>query len=246
MNLARHGTSRMENRKFHVERNDGPAFDYFKLIKEVKRLGEAKANLERKVRFAFLADCATQHLSMLVQVVGAQRGLDIQVREAEYDTIEREVFNPSSALYAFDPDFIVIVKSTEKLKTKFYGAPHREAADDVVKHLSSIWTAIKSHSRATIIQSTFVLPLERPFGNFGRKLPTALDQFFADVNNKLAECAREERQVLLNDVDHLAATVGRRNWIDEKMWALAKEPCALEYMPMLAHNIVDLASSRKH
>lgn len=230
----------MNAKKFHLERNDDSAFDYFKLIKQVKRLGELKTHLDKKVKLAFLTDCASQHLSMLVEVAGAHRGLDVQVHEAEYDTIELEVFNPSSALYAFDPDFIVIIKSAEKLKTKFYGAPHANAAEDVVKHLNSIWNAIKSQSRATIIQSTFVLPLERPFGNFGRKLPTALDRFFSDVNNKLVECAREERQVLLNDVDHLAATVGRRHWIDEKMWALAKEPCAPEYMPILAHNIIDL------
>ncbi|GLQ48015.1 hypothetical protein GCM10007862_30660 [Dyella lipolytica] len=233
----------MDVRKFHLEQNNDATFNYFKLMKEVKRLGDLKAKIDRKVKLAFLADCATQHLTMLAQVIGANRGLDIEVYEAGYDTIELEAFNPSSALYAFNPDFIVILKSAEKLKHKFYAAPHADAAGHMVQHLSSIWNAIKTHSRATIVQSTFVVPLERPFGNYGRMLAGALDQFFTDVNHKLVEAARSERQVVLNDVDFLAAAVGRRNWIDEKMWALAKEPCALEYMPLLAHNLVDLIGS---
>lgn len=231
----------MDMRKFHLEHAQGDLVDYFKLIKGVKRLTEWKASLERKVRLAFLADCSTQHLAMIVQVVAAYRGLDIEVYEAGYDAIELEVFNPASGLYAFDPDFIFILKSTEKLKAKYYTAPH--AAEQSVERLSSIWAAITSRSRATVIQSNLVLPIERPFGHYGRLVPTAIDQYFADVNHYLASAVRSHRQVRLLDVDYLAALVGRSHWIDEKMWALAKEPCALEFMPLLAHGLVDLVGT---
>lgn len=233
----------MEGQKFHAEQHSGEIHDYFQLIKAAKRLQDLEAKAGQKTRIAILADCTTQHLTPLIKVIGAKRGIRVDIYEAGYDAIELEVFNPSSQLYAFDPDFVFILKSTEKLKQKIHAAPVPQTSEQVVDHITSIWAAIKSNSRATIMQSTFVMPLERPFGNYGRMLPHAIDQLVADVNYRLIEAARTDRSVVINDIDHLAGMFGRRHWIDETLWALAKEPCALEYLPQMAHSVVDIVGA---
>lgn len=234
----------MEDQKFHAEQHGGHAYDYFQLIKAAKKeLPTLEAKAERKAKVALLADCTTQHLTPLIKVIAARRGIQVDIYEAGYDAIELEVFNPASQLYAFDPDFVFILKSTEKLKQKVHAAPSLLTSGQIADHISAIWGAIKQHSRATIIQSTFVLPIERPFGNFGRTLPQAIDQMVVDINHRLIEAARSDRSVVIDDIDYLAGLVGRRHWIDETLWALAKEPCALEYLPYIAHSVVDIVGA---
>jgi FkbH-like protein len=43
----------------------------------------------------------------------------------------------------------------------------------------------------------------------------------------------------LNDVDFLAASVGRTQWFDARMWNMAKTPCRLEHLPLLAQSLLD-------
>ena len=45
--------------------------------------------------------------------------------------------------------------------------------------------------------------------------------------------------MLLNDVDFLAASVGRAQWLDARMWNMAKTPCRLEHLPLLAQSLLD-------
>jgi HAD superfamily phosphatase (TIGR01681 family) len=90
------------------------------------------------------------------------------------------------------------------------------------------------------VQSTFVLPYERPFGNYGLAVQGTIHGVASDMNREISVRARENAGVLVNDVDYLAAWVGRRHFIDEKLWALSKSMCALELLPEVAQNIVDI------
>ena len=46
---------------------------------------------------------------------------------------------------------------------------------------------------------------------------------------------------MINDIDCIAGWVGRRHFLDEKLWGLAKSLCALEFLPDVAQNIVDIS-----
>ena len=214
--------------------------DYFELIKEAKRLDPTCC--ARTIRLALLGDCATQHLGALLRVLLHRNGIDVVLHEAEYDTIEIEAFNPTSALHAFKPEFVVLVNSTEKVKARFYdhGEDKSALASQIVDRLASIWEALVAHGAKYVIQSTYVLPHERLFGNYDNKVPTSLYGVLQKINSGLIERARTRKDVLVNDVDYLAGYVGRKHWVDEKLWALAKYPCALEFLPVLAQNIVDV------
>jgi FkbH-like protein len=214
--------------------------DYFELAKEAKRLDPASCT--RTIRLAILGDCATQHLATIVRVLFHRIGVNVILHEAEYDTIEIEAFDPSSALHEFKAEFIVLLNSSEKAKVRFYdhGEDKSDFAAQTVAKLASIWDALAAQGAKYIIQSTYVLPHERMFGNYDNKVPTSLQGVVQHINGGLIAQARNRKDVLINDVDYLASYVGRKHWFDEKLWALAKSPCALELLPVLAQNIVDV------
>ena len=212
--------------------------DYFALSKEAKALKISSA--AKVIRIALLADCATQHLATIMRAIAARNGVQAELYEGNYDGVDLEILDPNSALYAFAPQYVVILLSSEKLKARLYASGDRRTfADETVGRLENLWGAFRAHSQATIIQSTFVLPSERAFGNYELKVADSVGSIFTEINYRLAVKARETKNVLLNDVDFLAAAIGRAQWLDARMWNMAKTPCRLEHVPLLAQSLLD-------
>ena len=219
-------------------RSVSDTLDYFALLKDAKNIDlpdDAKT-----IRLAILAECATQHLVTMIKVLGARSTMVFDIYEGAYDGIDLEILNPNSELYSFQPQYVVILTSSEKLKSRLYNCKDRKSfVAETVARLDGLWNAFRTHSNATIIQSTFVLPSERAFGNYELKVLDSVGSIFADLNYRLTLSAREAKNVLLNDVDFLAASVGRAQWLDPRMWNMAKTPCRLEHLPLLAQSFLD-------
>lgn len=214
------------------------SLDYFALAKEAKALNIA--GTAKVIRLALLADCATQQLADIMRAIAARNNVQAEMYEGNYDGVDLEILAANSALYAFQPQYVIILLSSEKLKAHLYTASDRRAfADETIGRLESLWSSFRTHSQATIIQSTFVLPSERAFGNYELKAADSVGSIFTEINYRLAIKAREAKNVLLSDVDFLAALVGRAQWLDARMWNMAKTPCRLEYLPLLAQSLLD-------
>jgi FkbH-like protein len=223
-----------------MHRNDRTELVYPELVKKARKLAPLAGP---KHKIALLADVSTQHLTPLLRVLFADAGVNAEIYEAGFDTVEAEALNPGSELYQFAPQTIVILQSIMKLKGSFYhGAGRRSTfVSDHAGGIEAVWTAIRAHSQAVIIQSTFAPPYERPFGNFGRLVEDDLGGTVAEVNREICRRARKHRSVLINDIDFLSGWVGRKRFFDEKLWGVAKTLCALEYLPDVAQNIIDVA-----
>ena len=214
------------------------SLDYFALAKEAKALNTSGA--AKVIRIALLADCATQHLADITRAIAARNNVQAEVYEGNYDGVDLEILDPNSALYAFNPQYVVILLSSEKLKAHLYASGDRRGfAHETIGRLENLWNAFRTESQATIVQSTFVLPSERAFGNYELKVADFVGSIFTEINYRLAVKAREFKNVLLNDVDFLAASVGRTQWFDARMWNMAKTPCRLEHLPLLAQSLLD-------
>jgi FkbH-like protein len=221
-------------------KNDRSELDYTQLVKKAKRLNLGQG---QKVKLALLADVSSQHLIPLLRVLFASYQVDIEIYEAGFDTVELEAYNAASELYAFQPQIVVILQSIMKLKGRFYDASeNRESfSQQQADKVEAVWKAIQGRTPAVILQSTFVLPCERPFGNFGRKVSDDLQGAVSELNREICLRARQHPSVFINDIDYLAAWVGRRHFVDEKLWGLAKSLCAMEFLPEVAQNIVDIS-----
>ncbi|MDE1901746.1 MAG: HAD family hydrolase [Alphaproteobacteria bacterium] len=214
--------------------------NYFALLKEAKKLLDFTG--KKTIRLAVLTDFASQQLIPLLKALAARRHVRLEVYEAGYDSIDMEILNPQSELYAFKPDLVAMLLATPKLKSRLYGAVDRSSfAEDAIDRLRNLWAALSENSNATILQSTYVLPSERAFGNYELKVGGSVGSLIAAVNQGIIEAARQVKNVLLCDIDYLAAEVGRANWFDERLWSMAKTFCRLEHMPRVAKALIDVA-----
>ncbi len=223
--------------------HDTSHLDYFRLLRQAKHLDRTACRAT--VRIAVLADFASQQFVVLLRVLLAQAGVYADIYEAEYDTIELEVYNPESQLYAFAPEVTIIIQSINALRFKYYiDSEARETwANRVAERTANLWGAIAKRSTTYIVQSNFVSPYERQFGNFDCMVATSMPAQIAALNAAIEQCARGHAQVLINDIASIASYVGRRTWCDEKLWTLAKALCSLEHLPLVAQNSADIVLS---
>jgi len=221
------------------------AMDYSSLVRASRRL-DTSAH-KTKLRVALLSDAATQQLVPLLRVLFHRCGVDASIYEAPFDGIQLEALDANSGLYHFQPDIIVLLNSVQALRAAFgkRTGDGSEFLGEKSSGLLAVWDAIHSHVSATVLQSTYVLPYDRPFGNFDRKIAGSLTSVVHSLNAFIAQQARTRSGVLVNDVDAVASWIGRRFWFDDRLWDMAKTFCAPEHLPAVAKNIVDIAMSTR-
>ena len=219
--------------------------DYASLVRASKRLTLGATS--QKIKIALLSDAATQQFVPLLRTLFHRAGVDASFYEAPFDGIELETIDATSGLYRFQPDLIVILNSVQALRASFGKRTAGATAfiEEKSRGIAKIWDAIQSHSKATVLQSTFVMPYERFFGNFDAKVASSFSSVVRSINAAVLEQSRARNGVLINDVEAVASWLGRRQWFDDRLWDLAKAFCALENMPSVANNIIQIAMATR-
>src|SRR5205809_4049346 len=71
------------------------------------------------VKVALLGDSATQLLSKALRGTAYDEGFDLKIWEADFNQIERQVFDDTSELYEYQPNIVIIFHSAHKLLSKY-------------------------------------------------------------------------------------------------------------------------------
>ena len=217
--------------------------DYGALLAASRRLDLSGAT--QKIKVALLSDAATQRFVPILRTLFARQGVDADIYEGSFDGIELEVYDRNSGLYQFQPQVVVLLNSVQALRARFL-RPETDAASFVertAEQMARIWGAIQANIPATIIQSNFVLPYERFFGNFDLKVPESLYATVAALNTRITENARSRGSVLISDIEGVASWLGRRQWFEERFWDSVKYFCALDCLPYVANNLVEIITA---
>lgn len=206
---------------------------------------DGKKNLSKlpSRRVAILGDSATQMFCKALRKHGFQEHLNLEIFEADYDQIERQVFDPGSDLYQFQADFVIIFQSTQKLMNKFHRLPKEKQAafsEDYLSDVKQLWEQIGSRGSGTIIHFNFPESDDNVFGNFANKTPFSFLYQLRKINFSLMEISKDFRNVFINDISLLQNTYGRQNTFDARMYVLSKMVFSLDFLPVVAKNTVDI------
>src|SRR3954465_1322818 len=104
----------------------------------IKNFTSLKKNLKKdfsglkKIKVAIVGDTSTQFLNQALRGYGFDEGYDLEIYEADYDQVEGQLLDTSSEIYRFQPEFLIIFQSVQKLNKKFYKADKKHFAD---KHI---------------------------------------------------------------------------------------------------------------
>ena len=213
---------------------------------QLKKLSKKDHSRLPQYKLAVMGDCATQHLSAAIRGYGAYAGLNLSVLDTDYNQIDAQTMNPSSELYDFVPNAVLIQKCTEKLYESFCAAPlERRAsfAEDVYAGLLQIWNRINANIQTTIFQCNFPLLDDGVFGQYGNKTPNSFLYQQRKLNYLLMEGCQQIKNVYIVDLDAIQASCGRQHFADPKLYYIAKMPICLDALPAVAKAVVDLVQA---
>ena len=212
-------------------------------FKQLKKWAKADASAFPQYKLAVLGDCATQHLATALRGYGCHAGLNLGVFDADYNQIDAQVMDPTSELYTFGPNAVLIQMCTEKLYEAFCAAPlNRRStfAEDTCRRIRMVWEQMNANTHTTILQCNFPLMDDGAFGQFGNKTADSFLFQQRKLNYLLMESCQEVKNVYLIDLDALQSTCGRSTFSDPKLYYIAKMPISVDLLPAVAERVMDV------
>ena len=152
---------------------------------------ELKKNLKKdfsslkKVKVAILADSATQLYAQALKGQGYSKGINYEIFEADYDQIDRQILDHSSELYSFQPEFVIIFQSSQKLLKSFYKkdvSDRATFADEQIQYLKGLLSALNSKLSSKVIYFNFAEINDGVFGNYSNKIESSFTYQLRKIN----------------------------------------------------------------
>jgi FkbH-like protein len=215
----------------------------------LKNFIDLKKNLKKNfsklqvVRAAILGDSATQLLTQAIKGYGYEVGINFEIFEADYNQIERQVFDMSSDLYQFKPEFVIIFHSTQKLIKGFYKLSNKEKsnfADKQIENVKNIYNTITSNHPCKIIYFNFPEINDNVFGNYSNKIDISFTYQLRKLNYQLMNLSQKLKNLFINDLCILHSQYGHNVVFDPKVYIITDIVSSIDFLPLLGKNTVDI------
>lgn len=216
--------------------------DFICLRKNLKR--EFKGL--KKNHIALLGDSSTQLLHQAIRGYGYEVGYDIDIFEADYDQIDRQVFDPSSNLYQHTFDFVIIVNSSQKLLKKFYSIEKDLKplfATSYIEKAESTYHILVEKLNCRVIYFNFPEINDTVFGNFSSKIDLSFLYQLRKINYELMNLSQKLKNLFISDISSLQNQYGQTFVTDNKVYVTTDNVFSLDFLPFVAKNTVDIIQS---
>jgi FkbH-like protein len=207
-----------------------------------KKLKNDFSHLER-VRVALLGDTATQFLGQAIRGTGFDRAFDLQLWEAEFNQIERQVFDAAAELYRFEPQVIVLFHSTHKLLGHYNKLPAADLAGLAEERLAlvgRICTAIEARLGAKIIYYNYAEIDDAVFGSYANKMESSFVFQLRKLNYELMQYAIRQPNFHLYDLSAVQNHWGKPALFHPSVYVNTDMVLSIDLLPVIAAGTVDL------
>ncbi len=199
-----------------------------------------------EIRLAILGNCATQFFAEAVEGYGKLSDLNLNVFDADYNQIDELLLDPSSEVYKFEPDEILLWLCTEKLYEEFLdqeSARRRDFADTYMQKIEHYWDLIGRNSKARIMQMNFPEIDDKALGQYSCKMDSTFIFQIRKLNYLLQEFATKNSRVYPVDALAVQTDLGRDVFFSAPLYYNAKMPVAMNALPDLAKAVADVLLS---
>jgi FkbH-like protein len=215
----------------------------------MKTFSQLKKNLKgdltnlKKVKIALLGDTATQFLVQAIRGWGVDELYDLEIWEADFNQIESQVFNPSSELFKFEPEFVIIFQSSHKLLGKYNKLRPTEqggCASIELEMIQSITSSILENLEAKVIYYNYSEIDDSVFGNFASKTTSSFLFQIRKLNYDLMVYAQNLPDLFLCDLSSIQNQIGKKTLFQPSVYVNTETVLSLEVLPIVASKTVAL------
>ena len=210
---------------------------------------ELKKNLKKdfsshkKIKVALLGDTATQFLKQAIRGTGFEQGFNIDIWEANFNQIERQVFDPSSELFEFNPEVIIIFHSAHKLLDKYNKLKltlQNNLANTQLELVRNIVIIINSQLKSKIIYYNYTEINDSVFGNYANKIESSFLFQLRKLNFELMVFATKQSSFYICDLSSIQNHSGKINLFQPSIYINTEMILKIDILPEVAKKTTDL------
>ena len=217
-----------------------------KTLRELKRLAKTELDVP-KMKVALLGDTATQLLVTAIKGEAVDRGINLDLYEGEYSQVERQLMDPTSELYEFDADLIIVFQSTHKLGELHSSLPVERQALLAEERLSFIASICDNPSFANkkLICFNYAEIEDTVFGSYANKVESSFSYQVRKLNFELMNLARQYPNLFICDIAGLQNLFGRQFMFAPNVYMTTEMVLSVNALPYVASRVVDIIAAIK-
>lgn len=212
----------------------------FKQIKQL--LKQDNTNLP-EVKVALLGDTATQFLATAIKGVGVERGYNINLLEAEYNQVERQVLDPTSDLHQFNAKYTVVFQSTHKLLEAYSLVTVNGEGLTVnglfEERLNFIRTLCET-TKGKVVYFNYPEIDDTVFGQYANRTELSFTWQIRQLNCELMRLTQEYPNLYICDIAALQNQFGREWMFDSSVYVSTEMVLSLDALPYVSSRVLDI------
>lgn len=216
-------------------------------FKELKKLLKNIPSSLPSIKMALVGDTATQFLATAIKGVGVEHGFFVDLFEAEYNQVERQLMDPTSDLFSFDADIVVIFQSTHKLSehhSMLSVEKQLSLADDRLSFLTFVCEN-EAFTNKKIIYFNYPEIDDAVFGSYSNKVMSSLVYQVRKLNYELMNMAQRYPNLFICDIAGLQNKFGRDMMYSSNVYVSTEMVLSLDALPYVAGRVMDIVCSIK-
>ena len=209
---------------------------------------ELKKNLKKdlggfpEVKISLVGDTATQFLATSIRGMGVERGYHIHLFEAEYNQVERQFMDPTSELYEYDADIIVVFQSTHKLGEHHSLLSVEQQVGLADERLSFVSSICENPTLANkkIIYFNYPEIEDTVFGSYANKVTSSLSYQVRKLNYELMNLSQQYPNLFICDIAGLQNKFGRDFMFAPNVYVSTEMILSVDALPYVASRVMDI------
>ncbi len=214
-------------------------------FKQLRKYCKGKEVSSDAVRLALVGDTATQFLATALRGEAISRGYDLNLFEAEYNQVERQFLDPSSELYAFDAEYIVLFQSTHKLGEYHSMLTDKEqmhVADNRLDFVASICQNPQLSGKKIICMNYPEIE-DTVFGSYANQVESSFTYQIRKLNYGLMQLACQHANLFICDVAGVQNKIGRDQMFASNVYVSTEMVLSVDALPYVASRTMDIVSA---
>ena len=198
-------------------------------------------------KMVVVGDTATQLLCTAIRGMGVERGYNINLFESEYNQVERQLLDPTSDLYQFNADFIIIFQSTHKLgehHSMLSTEQQTTLADERINFLASVCDN-PALAGKKIIYFNYPEIEDTVFGSYANKVDSSFTFQVRKLNYDLMRLSQQYQNLFICDIAGLQNKLGRDVMFAANVYTSTEMILSMDALPYVASRVMDIVCAVK-
>jgi FkbH-like protein len=218
----------------------------------MKVFSQLKKNLKNDfshlnpIKVALLGDTSTQLLNQALRGTGYDYGYNLQIWEADFNQVERQVFDAGSELYTFSPEIVIFFQSSHKLLSKYNKLQptlHSALADTELQLINSLFNAVNERLNAKIIYFNYPEINDAVFGNHANKTSSSFLFQLRKLNYQLMVFAAETAGFYLCDLSAIQNQAGKGQMFQPSIYINSEMVLSIDILPGVVATTLDMIAA---